>query len=146
MLFDDGDVCPSAARSPSLTKSDAVGSVSHFSARAVCTSADLCQTEGQVRDVIGRFIGASPGHWSPDNRHIAFDSSRDGSWQVCVMNTDGSRQRRLSGACLAFPVWSPDGMRLRSPPASSEVSDVEQILKDAVADLGSGPSGTAPDQ
>ena len=34
--------------------------------------------------------------WSPDGRKIAFVSNRDGSYQVHVMNADGSGQRRLA--------------------------------------------------
>jgi Tol biopolymer transport system component len=34
--------------------------------------------------------------WSPDGRHIAFQSSRDGKLDIYVMNADGSNQRRLT--------------------------------------------------
>ena len=35
--------------------------------------------------------------WSPDGRKIAFVSDRDGTYEVYVMNADGSGQRRLRG-------------------------------------------------
>jgi serine/threonine protein kinase len=45
---------------------------------------------------------------------IAFTSNRTGTYQVWVMNADGSGQRQLTslseGACQ--PVWSPDGSRV----------------------------------
>src|SRR5438046_7010960 len=34
--------------------------------------------------------------WSPDGRKIAFDSDRDGDYEIYVMNADGSGQTRLT--------------------------------------------------
>ncbi len=34
--------------------------------------------------------------WSPDGKHIAFQTSRDGNFEVYVMNADGSNPRRLT--------------------------------------------------
>jgi Tol biopolymer transport system component len=52
--------------------------------------------------------------WSPDGRRLAFVSTRDGSWEIFVVNADGSgvRQvtRRLASTELnVTPAWSPDG-------------------------------------
>jgi Tol biopolymer transport system component len=33
--------------------------------------------------------------WSPDGKHIAFMSTRDGQWAIWVMNADGRNQRKL---------------------------------------------------
>ena len=33
--------------------------------------------------------------WSPDGQYIAFLTNRNGPWEIWVMNTDGSNQRRL---------------------------------------------------
>ena len=47
--------------------------------------------------------------WSPDGRRISF-VSRGGTYDVYVMNADGSGQRKLArDARLATPAWSPDG-------------------------------------
>ena len=52
--------------------------------------------------------------WSPDGRRIAFDSDRDGNWQIYVMNADGSGVTSLTDndAPEGFPAWSPDGRRI----------------------------------
>jgi WD40 repeat protein len=49
--------------------------------------------------------------WSPDDRHIAFASKRDGIFQIYAMNSDGSNLRRLTkhNAEDSNPAWAPDG-------------------------------------
>jgi tol-pal system beta propeller repeat protein TolB len=46
---------------------------------------------------------------------IAFSSSRDGNWEIYLMDSDGHNQRRLTNAPTAsdwFPKFSPDGQLL----------------------------------
>ena len=54
--------------------------------------------------------------WSPDGKRIAFDSSRDGKWEISVMDVDSSNVQRLTytpGKRRSFnPTWSPDGKRI----------------------------------
>jgi formylglycine-generating enzyme required for sulfatase activity len=54
--------------------------------------------------------------WSPDGSQIAFISNRDGdeNWEVYIMNSDGSDQRRLtySTGLDGIPTWSPNGTHL----------------------------------
>src|SRR5262245_14465753 len=49
--------------------------------------------------------------YSPDGRRIVFESDRDGSQQLYVMNADGSGQPRISfgEGRYSTPVWSPRG-------------------------------------
>jgi Tol biopolymer transport system component len=75
-----------------------------------------------------RRLTTTPGHnfgasWSPDGKHIAFSSTRNGSlgapnWPVSsgsifVMNADGSHAKQITDAASSethnFPAWSPDG-------------------------------------
>ena len=55
--------------------------------------------------------GAGPPMIAFPGNDIAFSSTRDGNWDIYVMNADGSDLTRLTnatGADLA-PAWSPDG-------------------------------------
>ena len=49
--------------------------------------------------------------WSPDGRHLAFVSYRDGNWDIYVIGSDGSNLRNLThdSAWDFSPSWSPDG-------------------------------------
>jgi LysM repeat protein len=38
--------------------------------------------------------------WSPDGKQVAFLSDRDGSWQIYVMDADGSNQRKMFESAL----------------------------------------------
>ena len=60
---------------------------------------------GTVRDL---FPGTTKGS------RIAFTSFRNGSFDLYVMNADGSKQRRLTTPAFGFPppAWSPDGRRI----------------------------------
>jgi Tol biopolymer transport system component len=49
--------------------------------------------------------------WSPNGKKIAFSSSRNGKWEIFVMNNDGSNQIRLADGG-GVPVWSPDGSKI----------------------------------
>ncbi len=67
------------------------------------------------RLTIGRFADNLSPTWSPDGSRIAFISSRAGTPQLYVMNTDGTGQEVLArfdyGATgpTNGPAWSPDG-------------------------------------
>ena len=52
--------------------------------------------------------------WSPDGRRIIFASRRHGSFDIYVMNADGTGTRRLTATSDDDdnPTWSPDGRRL----------------------------------
>jgi TolB protein len=45
---------------------------------------------------------------------IAFASSRDGTWQISVMNPDGGDIRQLTHGSedLHYPAWDPEGLRI----------------------------------
>ncbi len=50
-----------------------------------------------------------PSAWSPDGKHIAFHSTRDGDEEIFVMNADGSNPIQLTfneGIFDAVPAWT----------------------------------------
>ncbi len=53
--------------------------------------------------------------WSPDGTKIAFGTTRDGEFDIYLMNPDGSGQARLmshAGTNDTFPALSPDGKKI----------------------------------
>jgi TolB protein len=52
--------------------------------------------------------------FSPDGKQLAFSSSRDGDYEIYVMDTAGGQPHRLtkSPGLDLRPTWSPDGKRL----------------------------------
>lgn len=51
---------------------------------------------------------------SPDGRRLAFNSSRDGQYEIYVANADGTSPQRLTNdpGYDAAPSWAPDGSRI----------------------------------
>ena len=51
---------------------------------------------------------------APTTAKIAFSSNRDGNWEIYLMNSDGSQQKRLTqnSARDFSPVWSPNGEQI----------------------------------
>ncbi len=52
--------------------------------------------------------------WSPDGSKLACYSSRSGSYQIWIMDADGSNQKMVSDGQREYfyPSWSPDGQQL----------------------------------
>ena len=51
------------------------------------------------------------GTWAPDGQRVAFGSNRTGTWQLWLMQSDGSGARQLTSDSNAVggPSWSRDG-------------------------------------
>jgi len=52
--------------------------------------------------------------WSPDGKWLAFESNRDGEFQIYVISTVGGEARKVTTIATGAtqPVWSPDGKHI----------------------------------
>ena len=68
--------------------------------------------------------------FSPDGRSIAFETNRDGDYEIYVMESDGSNQRNLTNFPSGndqVPAISPDGLRVVFQSDRSGSWDIFQI-------------------
>jgi dipeptidyl aminopeptidase/acylaminoacyl peptidase len=52
--------------------------------------------------------------WSPDGKHLLFESNRGGSWQLWAIALDGGEARQLTNLSTeaSTGIWSPDGKHI----------------------------------
>ena len=64
--------------------------------------------------------------WAPDGRHLAFASTRDGNYEIYVLDTDTGSQTRLTfdPAPDRDPAWSPDGTQIAFSSARNGNSEI----------------------
>lgn len=69
--------------------------------------------------------------FSPDGRTIVYSSDRGGTWDLWLMDADGSNKRQLTfnPTVEIFPAWSPDGRRIAY--VSNEAGNNDIYVMDA---------------
>ena len=60
---------------------------------------------GQLIQITSQGRNESP-TWSPDSRHISFQSNRSGRWEVWQSHIDGTGQRQLTRGGGRSPSWA----------------------------------------
>ena len=94
----------------------------------LCANSPVNGSLALEKDVITRILAATPElvnltqnskadlnpAWSPEGSRIAFESYRDGNYEIYVMNSDGSGAVNLTNSKEydGTPVWSPDGKKI----------------------------------
>src|SRR5579863_594133 len=75
--------------------------------------ADLTQPEKPLQPILTSSRSDNMGKYSPDGKHIVFDSTRSGTWKVWLADADGSNLTQLSqGGSAGYPQWSPDSRKV----------------------------------
>jgi Tol biopolymer transport system component/DNA-binding winged helix-turn-helix (wHTH) protein len=75
---------------------------------------DLRHPQSPAIELIRSTQGHEDAQYSPDGQHIAFVSSRAGSWDIWMSDADGTNLVQLSKPIsnASTPRWSPDGKRI----------------------------------
>jgi Tol biopolymer transport system component/DNA-binding winged helix-turn-helix (wHTH) protein len=74
---------------------------------------DLQHPEVAAVQMFSSTRGQNAGQYSPDGKHVAFDSERSGIWSVWMADSDGSNLVQISRQVPAvFPRWSPDSQKI----------------------------------
>lgn len=70
--------------------------------------------------------------WSPDGRHVAFESNREGNFAVYLVEIESRVLQRLTPADAeaSQPAWSPDGNRIVFSMKRGESSDLYLVNRD----------------
>jgi Tol biopolymer transport system component/DNA-binding winged helix-turn-helix (wHTH) protein len=75
--------------------------------------ADLTEPGRPLEAVLMSSRNDNMGRYSPDGKHIAFDSDRSGTWKIWLADPDGRNLTQLSqGGPAGFPQWSPDSRKV----------------------------------
>jgi Tol biopolymer transport system component len=84
-----------------------------FSTGSLVSQIRVINVDGSNMEKISRKNDSSPA-FSPDGEKIVFESSRDGNYEIYVMNADGTNQQRLTNNSFVdfSPSWSPDGKKI----------------------------------
>jgi Tol biopolymer transport system component len=90
-------------------------------------------TRGEPKPLLASTKYDSGPQYSPDGTKIAFESSRNGSFQVWSSNVDGTGARQLTnmkGTWTGTPRWSPDGTRIAFDSREKGDADIYLINAD----------------
>jgi Tol biopolymer transport system component/DNA-binding winged helix-turn-helix (wHTH) protein len=74
---------------------------------------DLLHPEAAPLQMYTSTLDQNAAQYSPDGKHVAFDSARSGLWSIWIADTDGSNPVQISHEGAAgYPRWSPDSQKV----------------------------------
>ncbi len=86
---------------------------------------DLTNPDALLEPILTSSRRDNMASYSPDGRHIVFDSDRSGSWRVWLADADGSNLTTLSqGGSAGYPQWSSDSRHVAYQQVEGDVQSV----------------------
>ena len=106
-----------------LALGEATVTVTARDSEGLAASQDFMVTVGVLTRLTNNSASDLAPTWSPDGSRVAFESRRDGNYEIYVMDADGSDEERLTNnsASDRRPIWSPDGTRSPLSPTATAV-------------------------
>jgi Tol biopolymer transport system component len=120
VTLSDGNMKPAAAAKgqthaiwPAVSAKTGAVAWATWRSRIGVIQVDLQNPKTALEPILESSRDEQQANFSPDHKHVAFESNRSGSWQVWVGDADGSNLTQISkGVQAGFPRWSPDSRRL----------------------------------
>ena len=91
---------------------------------------DPTHAAGEPSRLISSTRQQAAASYSPDGKHLAFQSDRSGNWEIWICDRDGSNAiqlTRLGAALTGTPRWSPDSKQIAFDSHASGVSQIYVI-------------------
>jgi len=88
---------------------------------------DATHAAGEPTRLISSTRQQAAASYSPDGKHLAFQSDRSGNWEIWTCDRDGSNAvqlTRLGAALTGTPRWSPDSKQIAFDSHASGVSQI----------------------
>ena len=111
----DGEVsnCRSERKRPTTSRDGHKLAFSLVDDRVNIWRKDLEHPEAPALQMLVSTRQQNCSQYSPDGKHVAFDSARSGTWSVWVADADGGNPVQISHEGPAgFPRWSPDSQKI----------------------------------
>ncbi len=136
---------PAAAQAASVSQSETVFLSAEIDGRRelYASSVDGLDDFSRWRQLTRGYSPARAPALSPDDKQLAFQSRKDGNWEIYILELASGKVRRLTNdpAYDGAPTWSPDGKQLAFESYRSQDLDIWRINAD-----GTGLTNLTPDE
>ena len=95
-----------------------------FNSRINIWRKDLQHPEAPAEQMLPSSRMQNNGQFSPDGKHVVFDSTRSGLWSIWLADVDGSNLLQITQDRPAgFPRWSPDSRKIAFEMTEADASE-----------------------